>query len=150
MPRLPCGRAVFYEARRGELIAFAERSLELSSIEDGGASYRETLEGLLERAERRGDASRIAELEAMLACPPLPPARAYLWDTYWRLRRRKGGTGFGASPIEWPDLHAFTLQSRFHLAPWEVELIEAIDDCYLAEQARASRRSETPPGKKGQ
>lgn len=52
------------------------------------------------------------------------------------MRRRKGGSGFGVSPIEWPDIDAFVRQSGVRFAPWEVEIIEALDDLYLAQAAK--------------
>lgn len=60
----------------------------------------------------------------------MPKALAYLFRVYLRIRRRKGG-GFGLTPIEWPDIDAFVRNSQFRLAPWEVEIIEEIDDLYL-------------------
>lgn len=47
-----------------------------------------------------------------------------------RIRRRKGG-GFGLSPIEWPDIDAFVRNSQFNLAPWEIEVVEDLDDMFL-------------------
>ncbi len=78
----------------------------------------------------------------------LPSAGSHLWSVYSRLRRRKGGTGFGASPIEWPDIHAFMSAAVYPLAPWEIEIIEDLDDAYLAEQARGMKdRADNPPPK---
>jgi hypothetical protein len=67
--------------------------------------------------------------------PEFPHEVAYLWRAYHRIRRRKGG-GFGPAPIEWPDVDAFVRLSRFELAPWEIEIVEAIDDCFMIEQGR--------------
>lgn len=88
---------------------------------------REVYEGLLARSRRD---EKIAEYQAALSCPPLPPALGYLWKSYRRLRRRKGD-GFGRSPIEWPDIDAFLRHSGASLAPWEIEIIEDIDDLFL-------------------
>lgn len=68
----------------------------------------------------------------------LPAAGAYLWTAYSRLRRRKGGNGFGPSPLEWTDILAFQAGARFPLLPWEVEIIEAIDDLFMAEHGKAA------------
>lgn len=89
---------------------------------------REHLEGLLARTKKP---EKRAEYEAQLAMPPFPAAVAYLWDTFWRLRRRKGG-GFGPAPIEWPDIAGFTAFTGVRLAPWEVEIIEDLDDCFMS------------------
>ena len=66
----------------------------------------------------------------------LPVAGGYLWNAYSRLRRRKGGTGFGPAPLEWPDIQAFMAAARYPLAPWEIEIIEAIDDLFIAERGK--------------
>jgi hypothetical protein len=77
---------------------------------------------------------RRAELEAELYGPPLPQALAYLWVVFIRLRRRKGANGFSISPIEWPDLDAFIRLSKTLLAPWEIAMVEELDDLFIAEQ----------------
>lgn len=55
----------------------------------------------------------------------------YLWQTYQRLRRRKGGNGFSASPLEWPDFGWFIQINRARLAPWEIRMIERLDDLFI-------------------
>ena len=62
--------------------------------------------------------------------PPFPVAMAYLWKAYMRLRRRKSMGFNGLNKIEWPDIDAFMRASRFPLAPWEIEIIEDLDDIY--------------------
>jgi hypothetical protein len=98
-------------------------------------SYREMLEGLIERSR---SPERISFYEAELAVPPMPMELGYLWRAFNRIRHRKGN-GFGPCPIEWPDIDAFVRNSRFCLAPWEIEVIEELDDLYMAEQAKVQR-----------
>lgn len=74
-------------------------------------------------------------MQEKLAVPPFPQALAYLWRAFRRIRGRKGG-GFGPSPIEWPDIDAFVRNSAFPLAPWEIEVIEDLDDLLLASLAK--------------
>jgi hypothetical protein len=93
------------------------------------------LQGLLERAKKP---ERQAELQAELHTPPAPVAGLYLLHAYHRIRRRKGSSGFGPSPIEWPDIDAFCRFSRMRLVPWEVEIIEALDDAFLSSQSQTS------------
>jgi hypothetical protein len=99
------------------------------------------LEGLLERTRRP---EKRAEYEAELAVPSLPMALAYLWHAYRRLRRRKG-SGFGPGPIEWPDIDAFLRLSGETLAPWEIEVIEELDDAFLTAVTAAQSSSAVPP-----
>lgn len=136
MPRLPGRRSDFYEALRERLKGFAERSFALSATDADGVSYRETLEGLLSRSvspEKR------AGYEAELACPPCPPAAAYLWQAFVRLHGRRGSSGMGVDPITWSDLDAFTRLSGLRLTPWEIEAIEELDDLWRTEHAKARK-----------
>ena len=40
------------------------------------------------------------------------------------------------NPISWPDIDAFVRQSRTVLAPWEIRLIEDLDDLFRVAQAK--------------
>ena len=91
-------------------------------------SLQELLEGKLKRTR---SPKRRAALEAQLARPPLPRSVAYLWRIFNRLRRRKGSNGFAMSPIGWPDIDAFVRHSKMPLTPWEIAIIEDLDDLFL-------------------
>lgn len=97
-------------------------------------SYRETLEGLLKRTR---DPVKRAEREKELACPPFPSTLDYLWRVFRRLARRRTSNGFGSNPITWADISAFEHHTKFALRPWEVEIIEDLDDLDRTEAARA-------------
>lgn len=96
-------------------------------------SWRETLEGLLSRAR---NAEKRAEYEAQLECPPFPMGLLHVWSAFRRLSARRGSNGFGINPISWPDIDAFVRHSKMPLAPWEVRLIEELDDLFRVEQAK--------------
>jgi hypothetical protein len=64
-------------------------------------------------------------------------AALHLWHIYSKIRRRKGSNGFGPSPIEGPDIESFQRRHFISLAPWEQEIIEMIDDLFMAEQSKA-------------
>lgn len=91
------------------------------------------MQGLLARARTP---EKVADLEAQLAGDPIPAAVAYLWNDFMRLRRRKASSGFGPSPIEWPDIDAYVRLSGRRLAPWEIEIIEDLDGIYLTEMSK--------------
>lgn len=99
-------------------------------------TWRETLEGLLSRARRP---EKIAEYEAELATPPLPPELAYLWRIFGRLSARRGSNGFGANPIGWAEIDAFARLTGTRLEPWECETLEMLDDLFRSEQAKSAR-----------
>lgn len=74
--------------------------------------------------------------QAALACPPLPAALDYLWQAFNRIRRRTGGGGFGRSPISWSDIDAFLRHAKLDLAPFEIEILEDLDDLFLKDYSR--------------
>jgi hypothetical protein len=56
--------------------------------------------------------------------------------------RRRAAVGFaGPQPIGWHEIDAFLRRSGTFLAPWEIEIIERIDDIYL----QPSTQQPTPP-----
>lgn len=106
---------------------------------EDGVSYRETLEGLIERTRsperRRG-------YENDLAAPPFPTPLLYLWVAFHRLRRRKAN-GFAPVAIEWGDIDAFVRNTGTWLTAFDIETIEMLDDLYLAD--RLNRTPAAPP-----
>ena len=80
-----------------------------------------------------------AEYEAELWMPEFPMSAMYLWRVFHRIRSRKGGAGMGISPLEWPDIEAFSRLSGMRLLPWEVTMIEKMDDLWLRSMAEATR-----------
>lgn len=63
--------------------------------------------------------------------PSFPTAVGYVWRTYSRLRRRTKHGFNGPQPIDFQEIDAFVRVSRFPLRPWEVQIIEDIDDAFL-------------------
>lgn len=119
--------------------AFAAKTFELNSVIDAdGGTWREMIEGLLERTT---NPKRRAEHQAEIACPPLPPELVYLWSAFCRLSARRGSNGFSIVPISWPDIDAFVRHSKIVLAPWEIRIIEDLDDLYRAAQAKPKDES---------
>lgn len=102
-------------------------------------TVRELYQGL---ARRTRNPRRRAEYEARLACPPFPSALGYVWTAFSRLSARRGSNGFSINPIGWPDIEAFLRLSGQRLAPWEIRLIEQLDDLYRAETNKAHAEPE--------
>lgn len=52
--------------------------------------------------------------------------------------------GFAApNPIEWADIEAFSRQTRTRLLPWEIEIIESVDDAFLQPATRQAPASQS-------
>ncbi len=75
--------------------------------------------------------------------PPFPRVLAYLWRVFIRLHSRRGSNGFGANPITFADIEAFIRLSGTRLVPWEVEVIEELDNLYRMALAQASKPTPT-------
>lgn len=103
----------------------------LNTVEDG-FTYREMLEGLLGRARTP---ERISEIESELAVPPFPVALGYIWRAFCRLHARRS-SGFTINPITWPDIDAFTRLSGQRLTPWEISLVEELDDLFRMDRSK--------------
>ena len=90
------------------------------------------IQGLLKRARKP---EKIAEYEAQLFVPRFPKELSYLWQLYWRLRRRVSGGMSGREPISWSEIYGFLHLTKKTLTPWEVEVIEELDDLYRSTAA---------------
>lgn len=96
--------------------------------------------------KRARSPKKIAEYEAALALPDFPRALGYLWSRFTRLRNRRTSSGFGSNPITWQDIVFFQQLSGVHFQPWEVEIIEDLDNIDRAEQARSLTTNQTDNG----
>lgn len=96
----------------------------------------------MERALRKNRQDIAAELQAELDCPPFPLALNYVWQAWVRLRRRTPVGFNGPNPITIEAIDAFIRRTGLRLDPRDIDLIEAIDDLYLAKMAehQASER----------
>jgi len=80
---------------------------------------------------------------------PLPQSVSYLWSAYIRLHARRSSNGFGSNPLTWSDIEAFSRLSGIRLLPWEVEIIESIDNAYIAKQAEDAKAKVDKPKSEG-
>lgn len=107
-----------------------------------GRTRLDRLESRLERAIRKGRADVVAELEAELETPPFPIEISHVWSAWTRLRNRKAGGFAGPAPLEWPDIDAFCRRAQPGLTSVDIELIEELDDVYLASFSAGPSQSE--------
>jgi hypothetical protein len=57
----------------------------------------------------------------------------HVWTAFCRLNARRR-SGFSIEPIGWGDLDAFIRLTGARLAPWEVHLIEMLDDLFRSKK----------------
>jgi hypothetical protein len=90
--------------------------------------------GLIERA--RNEETKKQRLEE-LQMPDFPTPVQYLWNTFRRLSHRRTSGAYGPNPITWQDIDAFCRVTRMSLVPWEIEVIEMLDDMWRSERVKA-------------
>lgn len=64
------------------------------------------------------------------------------------MRRRMPHSESGQAPVGWQDIQAFCRLTGTHLSPQDVELIEAIDDLYLAHSVSSGSDADKQQRKK--
>lgn len=62
-----------------------------------------------------------------LCVPELPVLAAYVWDVFCELAAARGGNGYAANPVGWPDIAAWQQVSGARLTPWEAETLIHLD-----------------------
>jgi hypothetical protein len=75
--------------------------------------------------------------------PPFPLALGYIWKAYLRLRRRKSMGFSGFNKVEWTDIDAFMRRAGIRLAPWEIALVEDLDDIFCREMAEGAEATKS-------
>ena len=99
---------------------------------------------MLARAERKNVQWRIDELTAKLAIPPFPVELHFIWKAHGRIRRRLASGMDGPQPIPHEAIVAFQAASEMPLKPWEVAILEALDDLYLRVKYEAAEQDRNP------
>lgn len=89
------------------------------------------METRLDRAYRKDRLDVAERLEEELDVPPFPDEFAQVWEAWTRVRNRKAPGLNGPVQIEWPDIDAFIRTTRTDLEPFEVFLVENLDNLYL-------------------
>lgn len=75
------------------------------------------------------------KLHPELDSPELPPAVAHVWGWFKSLHTRRGGS-MGPEPLSWRELHAWSAMTGIRPSSWELEALDGLDDCWIAEQAK--------------
>lgn len=113
----------------------------LSSTDEQGISQRAHIEKRLETAEAAGmDGILSAALEE-LDQPDFPDDLDYLWEWFLELHSARQSGGFGAAPISYLEMEAWSRLTDRELRDWEARAIRTLDGMFLS-QARKSRHTQ--------
>lgn len=89
--------------------------------------------------ERAKTPAKRAEIEAELAVPPLPRGSEYLWRIFLRLHARRQSMGMGPARLSWGEFADFQRLTGMRLAPWEVAILEQLDDVALKDRGEKAK-----------
>lgn len=97
--------------------------MKLDIPNEDGVSIRETLTSLFKAHGIRD--------ERLDSEPELNFVEAQYFSWFWDLNAARQGTGFGASPISWLEMEAWSRMTCIPFKPWEFSLFRVLDNVYL-------------------
>lgn len=104
------------------MLGFAEKAFRLSRVDKDGVSMQEKLE----QVER----TRGKHLSA-LDLPDPPVIAVHVWDWFQDLSQGRGMSEYGACPLSWLDIYAWSQLTKTILRPWEIHLIRSLDNLWF-------------------
>ncbi|BDU76304.1 phage tail assembly chaperone [Mesoterricola sediminis] len=105
------------------MLAHAEPLFRLARTDKDGVSLLQKLQHV-----EKATGKRPPELE--IPDPPVSAVHVLSW--FQDLSEARGGTGFGALPIQWGDIQAWSQLTGTTIRPWEVRLIRSLDRLWLS------------------
>jgi hypothetical protein len=108
-------------------LAFARHNFELTTPRDDGSTLLAHLQSASEAMGR---------MHPTLANgPSFPAGLETLWRNFGELHKCRGSSGFSVARITFVDIDAWQRTRRIRLNPWEIDLIQQVDDLWLSEFA---------------
>lgn len=72
--------------------------------------------------------------------PEIPPELEHLWVWFWQLRTANPSAGFGPTPLSFGEMDAWQRVTGNRLAPWQVDVLLAMDAAFLAAQPKQAKQ----------
>lgn len=60
----------------------------------------------------------------------------YIWDWFIELNSQRTSNGYGANPIQYIDIQAWSTLTKKNITAWEVKAIRYMDNIWLSETAK--------------
>lgn len=76
--------------------------------------------------------------------PQIPPAGLRVWGIFLDLHATRGSNGFGANPIAYADIEAWSRLRREPVRPFELDMIRALDATWLEVAAAMAKEPDKP------
>lgn len=77
------------------------------------------------------------DFSALLVGPPLPAAGAYLWAWFAELHAGRTVSALGPTRATHLDLWAWQANARLRCGPWEIRMLTALGDAWVAAMSDA-------------
>jgi len=65
----------------------------------------------------------------------------HVWAFFLELNQARSGSGFGANPISYTEILAWSQLTERNLSAFEVSAIKAVDRLFMGNQAKAAQKT---------
>lgn len=83
-------------------------------------------------------------METYPDAPEMPAAGLRVWGIFLHLHATRGSNGFGANPISYQDIEAWSRLRREPVRPFELDIIRALDATWLEVAAIMAKEPDRP------
>lgn len=81
--------------------------------------------------------------------PIYPHSKEYVFDVFWFMHKRRGSNGFSMNPISLVELEAYLRIIHLELTPWDMRLIDEMDQIMLKAARVSAAKTTTAAAGKG-
>jgi hypothetical protein len=114
-------------------LEYAENELNLSKVQDDGATLRQHLESIEAQTGVTPDQLIPVEVEECVL---------YIWRWFLEMNARRTSNGFGSNPISEEALASWCKRRNIQLAEFEYQALDALEIMYLTNQQPKKVESE--------
>jgi hypothetical protein len=72
---------------------------------------------------------------------PCPDALAHVWLMFLDLHAARSSNGFGANPISFSELRAWSDMNELAVTPYEIGALRQLDGAWMAAQAKQAKKN---------
>lgn len=117
---------------------FGRREFSLDALQSDGSSLRQHADAIRTRT-----GSIPEEFESL----PLPPIFSHVWSWFIELSRTRSSSGFGANPLNYNEIFAWSQLTGVVPSNIEVTAIMALDLVFMSVQAEEIRKRSQKNGR---
>lgn len=115
------------------MLRFAEVQFALSAVQADGATLKQHLDMVARQTGEMPEELKLAEQA------PCPDGLAHVWMMFLDLHRARSSNGFGANPISYSEMFAWSSMNGLAVTPYEIGALRQLDSAWMTEQEKASK-----------